>query len=447
MRLAFLAALLALLSRISALQIQLDDTQSIKDAASRTAHGSLLWYSGNNTGQIPGAFPSKWWEGSVLFTSLILYWYYTGDDQYNALVTQGLQWQAGNGDYLPSNYSTFLGNDDQFFWGAAAMTAAEVGFPEDENGYSWLSLAHGVFSSQTEAWDSSHCGGGMRWQLFPYQQGYTMKNAISNAGFFQLAARLAYYTSNDTYTDWSQKAWDWSVSSPLVNNKTWNVADSTNNEDGCTTQGNNQWSYNYGAYLTGAAYMYNYTGKSEWKEAVDGLLDRVLDQFFPKQYGGGIISDMCEPVSLCNFNEILFKGIVSAWLAFVAVVVPETYDLIFPKLQTSAQAAALSCSGAGNNTCGITWYTREWDKSIGMEQQIIATDILSSVLVSEKRNNPPHTSKSRGNGTSNLNLNNGNNGKLREITTGDRAGAWILTILFVGLWGGMITWMILGAQS
>jgi mannan endo-1,6-alpha-mannosidase len=45
----------------------------------------------------------------VLFTSLILYWYYTGDSQYNALTIQGLQWQAGdNGDYLPANYSSYL---------------------------------------------------------------------------------------------------------------------------------------------------------------------------------------------------------------------------------------------------------------------------------------------------------------------------------------------------
>jgi hypothetical protein len=44
----------------------------------------------------------------------------------------------------------------------------------------------------------------------------------------------------------------------LLNNETWNVADSTNIENGCSTQGNTQWTYNYGAFLAGAAYMYNY---------------------------------------------------------------------------------------------------------------------------------------------------------------------------------------------
>ncbi|KAL4948263.1 glycoside hydrolase [Aspergillus filifer] len=451
MRLATLGALLASVPSISALTIELNDAQSIKDAASKTAYGSLLWYSGNETGQIPGAFPEKWWEGSALFQSLILYWYYTGDDQYNDLVTQGMQWQAGDGDYLPANYSSYLGNDDQFFWGAAAMTAAEVGFPEDDSddAYSWLSLAQGVFNSQKNGWDTTSCGGGLRWQLYPYQAGYAMKNAISNGGFFQLAARLARYTANDTYADWAQKAWDWVVTTPLVNNKTWNVADSTNIDDDCTSQGNNQWSYNYGSYLAGAAYMYNYTEKAEWKKVVDGLLGKLLDEFFPQKYGGGqIITEyLCEPSGLCNYNEILFKGIVSTWLTSTALIVPEYYDKIYAKLQTSAEAAAKSCSGAGNNTCGIKWYTEKWDQSIGMEQQIIATDVLSSALVSEKKN-PPLTSSTGGNSTANYNAgedsSRGDNGALKKITTGDRAGAGILTVLFVGLWGSMIAWMVLG---
>ncbi|PWY91419.1 hypothetical protein BO94DRAFT_573862 [Aspergillus sclerotioniger CBS 115572] len=140
-----------------------------------------------------------------------------------------------------------------------------------------------------------------------------------------------------------------------------------------------QWSYNYGAYRTGAAYMYNNTEKDEWKEAVDGLIDRLLDQFFPEEYDGETFAEyLCEPNSLCNFNEILSNGIVAPRLTSVALIVPDTYDQIFPKLQASAQAAALSCSGVGNNTCGIKWYTEEWDQSISMEQQIIATNILLS---------------------------------------------------------------------
>ncbi|KAL2825841.1 glycoside hydrolase [Aspergillus cavernicola] len=451
MRLFFLGALLASLGRISALEIELTDPQSIKDAAAKTAYGSLGWYAGNETGQIPGSFPEKWWEGSALFMSLILYWYYTDDDQYNDLVSQGMQWQAGDCDYMPSNYSSYLGNDDQFFWGCAAMTAAEINFPEADDGYSWLSLAQGVFNSQVERWDSENCGGGLRWQLYPYQAGYLMKNSISNGGLFQLAARLARYTNNDTYSDWAQKIWDWSASTPLLNNETWNVADSVDINDGCSTQGNNQWSYNYGTYLIGAAYMYNLTETSEWKAAVDGLLGNLIDTFFTENLGGGNImaETLCEPKELCNYNEILFKGIVTTWMVFVALVVPETYDQIFPKIQTSAQAAALSCSGSNNNTCGVRWYQSTWDGWTGMEEQIIATDVLSSVLVSEKRT-APLTSTTGGNSTSNPNAglgdSSGDSGT-KTITTGDRAGAAILTVVFVVLWGGMVGWMVLGEPA
>lgn len=84
-----------------------------------------------------------------------------------------------------------------------------------------------------------------------------MKNAVSNGGFFQLAARLYRYTGNDEYKNWAEKVWEWSASSVLLNTKTWNVADSANMDDDCKTPGNVQWTYNYGVYLGGAAFMYN----------------------------------------------------------------------------------------------------------------------------------------------------------------------------------------------
>lgn len=67
------------------------------------------WYAGNETGQIPGAFPEKWWEGSALFLALLQYWHFTGDTTYNSLMSQGMEWQSGDeGDYMPSNYSSYL---------------------------------------------------------------------------------------------------------------------------------------------------------------------------------------------------------------------------------------------------------------------------------------------------------------------------------------------------
>lgn len=136
------------------------------------------------------------------------------------------------------------------------MTAAELKYPDVDGGYSWLSLAQGVFNTQIRRWDTKTCDGGLRWQIYVYEAGYDMKNTISNGGLFQLSARLARYTDNQTYSEWAERIWDWMVSTPLVNNGTWNVADSTQVGDSCTSQGNNQWTYNYGTMLSGAAYMY-----------------------------------------------------------------------------------------------------------------------------------------------------------------------------------------------
>lgn len=153
------------------------------------------------------------------------------------------------------------------FWGLAAMLAAELKFPDRPGQFSWLSLAQGVFNTQIRRWDMSTCGGGLRWQIWPYQPGYTMKNSISNGGLFQLAARLARYTNQDIYSQWAEKIWYWSCSSPLLNNQTWNVADSTQMSNNCATMGNIQWSYNYGTYMMGAAYMYNYVSwGSTWNQ-------------------------------------------------------------------------------------------------------------------------------------------------------------------------------------
>lgn len=127
-----------------------------------------------------------------MFGALIDYWYYTGDTTYNAVTTQGLQFQVGaNQNYEPSNQSADLGNDDQSFWGMAVLTAAELNFPNPPAGDpQWLALAQAVFNRQVSRWDNATCGGGLRWQIFPFNNGYNYKNAISNGCFFNMAARL-----------------------------------------------------------------------------------------------------------------------------------------------------------------------------------------------------------------------------------------------------------------
>jgi mannan endo-1,6-alpha-mannosidase len=217
-----------------------------------------------------------------MFDALIRYWYYTGDASYNNAVSDGMYWQMGDDNFFPSNYSQILGNDDQIFWALAAMTAAELDYPQRSLQPSWITLAENVFNAQISRWDEDSCNGGLRWQIWPYQAGYTTKNAISNGGLFELAARLALFSKNQTYSDWAEKIWDWSASTPLLNNVTWTIQDATTCETNCTDHSSYQWSFNYGVYMAGAAYMYNLVSQGSvtlfepYRILVASLQDRQL---------------------------------------------------------------------------------------------------------------------------------------------------------------------------
>lgn len=231
--------------------------ESVKDVAATAAFNTWSSYTGNQTGQTPGVIPSLWAEGGLLFDIMIQYWYYTGDASNNAAILQGMNWQSGgNNDFFTSNYSQTIGNDDQQVWALAAMTAAELGFPQQPSKTAWITMAENVFNEQIQRWDTRSCGGGLRWQIYPYEAGYTAKNAISNGQLFELSARLARYTNNQTYSDWAEKIWDWSAKT-LMNTADWTVYDYVETIDDCKTKSSLQPTFNYGPFICGSIYMYN----------------------------------------------------------------------------------------------------------------------------------------------------------------------------------------------
>jgi mannan endo-1,6-alpha-mannosidase len=117
---------------------------------------------------------------------------------------------GANDDYMPANQTHSEGNDDQCFWGLAAMSAAELAFPNPPSSQpQWLALAQAVFNEQMNRWDPDNCGGGLRWQIFPFNAGYDYKNSICNGCLFHLGARLARYTGNNTYVDYCNQLYDW----------------------------------------------------------------------------------------------------------------------------------------------------------------------------------------------------------------------------------------------
>ena len=446
------------------ISLTVTDPSSLKAAAKIAARNMMKTYVGNQPGQIPGVLPGPyyWWEAGAMFGQLIHYANLTGDTQYNDIVKQALQFQTGSDDnYMPSNQSKDLGNDDQVFWAFSAMDAAESGFDNPDPGQpSWLALAQAVFNSQVPRWETTTCGGGLRWQIYPFNAGYTYKNTISTGGLFQLSARLARYTGNQTYADWAEKTYDWLWNSPMMAHS-YNVWDGAYMDNNCTRANELYWTYNVGTILMGAAYMYDYTkGNATWLARVNGLVSGT-DVFFVQSAGannppkpaaanGSIMAEVaCEfpTPQTCNYDEPSFKAYLSRWLHITAVLVPSTADAITPKLQASAQACAQQCTGQGTNMCGRRWYQTVWDGYFGVGEQMSAMSIFQNNLSGQK----PLSAKTGGNSTSNpaAGENSDDNGIVqdpvytRPITTGDRAGAGILTVLGLGLCISGTAWMIL----
>lgn len=136
------------------------------------------------------------------------------------------------------------------------MTAAERGLPKSSSP-SWLEIAKNVFDEQAGNWDTETCEGGLRWQVYTFNTGYNYKNSISNALFFQLAARLGAFTGNQTYLDWAERTYNWTKSIGLIS-EDFGVYDGAIADRGCTDMNRVQWSYNPASFIYGSAVLYNH---------------------------------------------------------------------------------------------------------------------------------------------------------------------------------------------
>lgn len=250
---------------VQAIDLDLSSPDSIKAAAKIAADDMVSYYTGNRPGDVPGNLPAPyfWWEAGAMFGALIDYWYFTGDDTHNEITTQAMLHQVGpDWDFMPPNQTKTEGNDDQAFWAMAALSAAENNFPNPPKDQpQWLALVQAVFNTQAARWDMTSCGGGLKWQIFAFNNGYNYKNTISNGCFFNMGARLAVYTGNQTYADLANKVWDWTASIGLMDAE-YNFFDGSDDDLNCTELDHIQWTYNAGTYLVGAANMYNHVSST-----------------------------------------------------------------------------------------------------------------------------------------------------------------------------------------
>lgn len=364
-------------------------TASIKIAAASVAKNLLSYYDGNQANNTPGILPGPppagdyyWAEAGEMWNTLIGYWHATGDSSYNDLVAQGLLWQVGpNDNFMPPNQTASLGNDDQGMWAMAAMTAAETDFtnPSGKSETQWLTLAENVFDDLAGRWPqgsgSDSCGGGLRWEVEPFNTGYDYKNSISTGMLFNLASRLTQLTGNTTYADWADKTWTWMEDVGfMVDGK---IYDGAHVEENCTDINTLQLSYTLGVFIEGAAHMYNSTaGSGVWEQRLSTLVSGASvftdDNCVP-------VETACETSGTCTTDMLFFKSIFLQGLAATAQFAPFTADKLNCVFKAAASGAAASCDDvAGNGAqCGFVWTTGEDDGSHGAGQQMNALTALS----------------------------------------------------------------------
>lgn len=383
-----------------------------------------------------------------MFGALIDYWWVTGDESYIEVTKQAMIHQASpTRDFMPENQTLTLGNDDQGFWAMAAMSAAENKFPDpSESEPQWLALAQACFNQWVTRWEESVCFGGLRWQIFEFNKGFDYKNSISNGCFFNVAARLARYTGNDTYAEWAEKIWDWQVDTGLIT-ENYAVYDGAHEQppgEKCPPTDKNRWSYNAGIFLVGSAFMANYTDDQKWLDRTDGLLEAAADQYLKND----VITEHCEASRTCNIDQRTFKGYLIRWIHATSTVVPSLRKRALEIIRPSAAGAARACTGQpgdgwrgiANTACGAEWTSGTFDQFWGVGEQMNAMSAVMYLLADESRAPVTNTTG----GTSGGDTNAGKEPhpwELGPITTGDRAGAGILaTLMCAGLVGG-VAWM------
>lgn len=150
----------------------------------------------------------------------------------------------------------------------------------------------------------------------------------------------------------------------------------------CSAINKDEWSYNIASYLHGAAHMYAFTKDSVWESRVQGLVKAAQSTFFgPTPNATEVMYEQkCELQSACNVDQTSFKASLSRWLGKTAVLVPSVKTTIETLLKATAQGAALSCSGYGNATCGVQWYTGGFDGQSDLGVELSALEAIQSLL-------------------------------------------------------------------
>lgn len=133
-------------------------------------------------------------------------------------------------------------------------------------------------------------------------------------------------------------------------------------------------------------------------------------------------------------------------MAATCVRAPFTYPLLKPILESSAMAAAAACTGGSSGTqCGLKWTTGSFDGDLGVGEQMSALEVIQSNLITIAPGPVTETSGGTSKGDPNAGTKSdiGPDDLHKEvITTADKVGAAIMTVLLIFVVVGGAFWMV-----
>lgn len=363
------------------------DTTSSKSvclAAKYIIDGEMDYYEGIRYGGTVGMFqqPYYWWHAAEAMNSWIDYYTYCQSDNstLRTLIQDAIIHQAdSNYHFEPKNQSSVEANDDQGMWGMALAQAVEREFPTVEGKPTWLEMLETMVSRLYDRVDDT-CGGGLRWQMSEDRNGYTYKNTITNGILFNLAARLARYTSNDKYVSIASEIWYWSKDvGYIVEDDGYLVYDGGHVDLDCLDYDKTSWLYIYGVYMAGNAYLHSYTDKKRWLKNVQKLWASSSRLFFDD---GVMYEPSCMDDDDCNDDQRAFRSLFARNLKLTSLLMSKVADEINTKLKLTSKAVAQLCSGGTDGvTCGQDWRKSGWDEVYGLGEQMCAMEVVLSNVV------------------------------------------------------------------
>lgn len=192
--------------------------------------------------------------------------------------------------FMPENQTRVLSNEAQAAWGLAALNAAESNLTmpklDEIKTDKWIDLAKAVFETQVDRWSDKLCLGGLNNQIFPLNLGYDILGSDPNGEFFLLAARLARFTGNQTYSEWAETSYNWAETVGIVN-KDYRVRYGLSESKNCSfiTEVVDQ-AFNHATYTEATAIMYNIVSCSLGELSRDFVTDQIRQMAQINQING-----------------------------------------------------------------------------------------------------------------------------------------------------------------